>query len=423
MRRATLYVCLPFFAAGCSPSADTKPSKEKNESYLHVGFKDPNWSSNLVRRMGYASSGGADIGECLSIAGQIKEGDAQSWHDEWVRAANRLLSFSNNALSHNHGRTATEGFFRCCNYFLASETFLPRGSERLEIFEKARDCFKKASYPSGWQYVQIPYEGTFLPGYVHLTKSLYPEKTIILNTGYDGSAEELYFCAGFFAQKRGYNVVMFDGPGQGLPLRKDNIPFRPDWEKVISAVVDFTTSFREVDPNRLALYGRSFGGFLAPRAAAYEPRIKALIVNSPILSFTSIVGRRGLPVSLAKEDPERFDREMVHEMERCPWVKKSLDEGMWKLGGEKPSEWMKNLDAYTMKNEPELIACPTLVVDSEQDFVVDREQAKIFFDRLTCPKKMLFFTKETGAALHCQMGACLYANEAVFDWLDEIFKS
>lgn len=63
------------------------------------------------------------------------------------------------------------------------------------------------------------------------------------------------------------------------------------------------------------------------------------------------------------------------------------------------------------------------MVDSEQDSLVDRDQAKMFYDRLRCPKKMVLFTKETGAATHCQMGACLYANEVVFDWLDEIFDS
>lgn len=53
---------------------------------------------------------------------------------------------------------------------------------------------------------------------------------------------------------------------------------------------------------------------------------------------------------------------------------------------------------------------------------VDRDQAKVFYNQHTCPKKMIFFTKETGAATHCQMGACFYANEVIFDWLDETFN-
>jgi alpha-beta hydrolase superfamily lysophospholipase len=274
---------------------------------------------------------------------------------------------------------------------------------------------------SSWQPIQIPYEGTHLPGYAYFVKSAQPAKTIILNTGYDGTAEELYFSVGFFAQKRGYNVVIFEGPGQGLPLRKQNLPFRPDWEKVIQAVVDFTVSFKEVDQSRLCLYGRSFGGNLTPRAAIHEPRIKALIVNSPIISFLDVMEHNGLPVQLAKENPQKFDQEMTVAMERSPKVNYLISEGMWKIGGKTPSEWVHNLDKYTLQNEPELITCPTLVVDSEEDSLVDRDQAKMFYDRLTCPKKVVLFTKETGAATHCQMGACLYANEVIFDWLDEIF--
>jgi alpha-beta hydrolase superfamily lysophospholipase len=417
------------FVAGCGTmvAASAAPVKEHSEpqkmGYLQIKFEDPFWSSLLLRRIGYAPSGGADIGECLYIAEQIKEGDFQSWYDEWTKAAHRLLSFSNEALSHNHTETAREGLFRCCNYFLASEFFLPRGPQKLAVFEKARDCFVRASRldPSGWRQIQVPYEGTYLPGFMYLSKSSTPTKTIILNTGYDGTAEELYFAVGFFAQKRNYNVVIFEGPGQGLPLRKDNLTFRPDWEKVIQAVVDFTISFKEVDQNCLALYGRSFGGNLVPRAAAYEPRIKALIVNSPINSFLDMMVHNGLPAKLAKENPEQFDQEVLLARERSPKLKHTIDEGMWKIGGKTPSEWVHNLDKYTRKDEPGLIKCPTLVVDSELDSMIDRDQAKIFYDRLTCPKEMVLFTKETAAATHCQMGACLYANEVIFDWLDTVF--
>ncbi len=416
----------------------TEPKNlEDQRGYLQMKFKDPSWSLNLLRRMGYAPSGGADIGECLEIAEHIQEGDFQSWQTEWAKAANRLLSYSSKAMSHNHTETAKEGLFRSCNYFLASEFFLPRGPEKIAVFEKARDCFIKASslmQPS-LQPIQIPYGNTHLPGYFcPANSSGKPAKTVILNTGYDGTAEELYFGVGFFAQKRGYNVVIFEGPGQGLPLLKYNLPFRPDWEKVIQAVVDFTLSRKDVDPNRLALYGRSFGGNLAPRAAAYEHRIKALIVNSPINSFLDVMEHNGLPVKLAKESPKEFDRMMLSEMEpspklrhlsemeHSPKLRLAIDEGMWKIGGATPSEWVANLDKYTLKNEPALIKCPTLVVDSEEDSMIDRSEAKIFYDRLTCPKKMELFTKETGAATHCQMGACYYANEVIFDWLDETFK-
>ena len=114
---------------------------------------------------------------------------------------------------------------------------------------------------------------------------------------------------------------------------------------------------------------------------------------------------------------------MIEGMKNSPKLNHLIGEGMWKLGGATPSEWVNNAEKYQLKNEAELIVCPTLVVDSEEDHLVDRDQAKIFYDRLKCPKKMVLFTKETGAALHCQLGAPYYANEVIFDWLDQVFET
>lgn len=399
-------------------------NKEAKKGYLQIAFDSPQNSFQLIRYMGYAPSGGADIGECLYVTEKIQEGDMQSWHDEWSNAANRLVSFSENALANNHKQSAKEALFRSSTYFLASESCLPRGEERLKVFEKARDCFVKASLldQKPFRQIQIPYENTTLPGFLYLADTSTPAKTIIINSGYDASAEELYFNSGFFAQKRGYNVLIFEGPGQGLPLRKQNLSFRPDWEKVIRAVVDFTVSLKEVNANQIALYGQSFGGYLTPKAAAYEKRISALIVNSPIISFVTLMENQGLPAKLAKEHPSTFNKIMSFEMKKSPKIDSLVKDGMWKIGGTTPSEWVENVEKYTLQNEPELITCPTLVIDSEEDGVTDRNQAEIFFNRLRCPKKMVLFTKETGAGLHCQVGACLYTNEVIFDWLDEVFK-
>lgn len=415
-----VFVALVFFAAGC-----TKSSKEKDKKgYLQIAFKSASNSFQLLRHMAVVPSGGADIGECLYVAEQIKEEDFLSWYNEWSKAANRILDFSATALKNKDVDTAGRCLLRSCNYFLAAEFFLPRGHDKLKVFEKARECFVKASEIGAHSFkkIEIPYENSHLPGYIYIAKSPKPAKTIILNTGYDGSAEELYFAIGYFAQRRGYNVIIFEGPGQGMLLRQQDMPFVHDWENVMKVVVDFALSFKEVDPNRLALYGLSFGGYLAPRAAAHERRIKALIVNSPIYDFLSLVAKHGLPVEAAMEHPHDFDKAIISEMERSPKIKHMIEDGMWKMGSDTPSGFVKTLSKYKLDDEPILIECPTLVVDSVQDSIVDRDQAKIFYEKLKCPKEMILFTDETGAALHCQVGSCFYSNEVIFGWLDKVLK-
>ena len=68
------------------------------------------------------------------------------------------------------------------------------------------------------------------------------------------------------ALERGYNCLTFEGPGQGGVIRKQNIPFRYDWEKVVTPVIDYAlTRDRDIDPNKIALMGTSMGGYLAAR--------------------------------------------------------------------------------------------------------------------------------------------------------------
>src|SRR5262249_46269828 len=126
--------------------------------------------------------------------------------------------------------------------------------------------------------VRIPYEGTTLPGYFYrVDESGVPRPTLLSLGGFDSTGEELYFFAAGAALQRGYNVLTFEGPGQGEPLRVQGLRARPDYEVPVRAAVDYLLTRPEVDPERIALMGSSLGGYYAPRAAAFEPRVKALI--------------------------------------------------------------------------------------------------------------------------------------------------
>ena len=100
-----------------------------------------------------------------------------------------------------------------------------------------------------FQQVSIPYEQTVLPGYLYLVDGTgAPRPTVIYNSGYDSTAEESYFAIAAAALARGYNVLAFDGPGQGAALREQRLVFRPDWEAVITPVVDFALTRHEIAP-------------------------------------------------------------------------------------------------------------------------------------------------------------------------------
>ena len=111
--------------------------------------------------------------------------------------------------------------------------------------------------------------------------------------GYDGTAEQLYASV-YLALERGYAFAAVDGPGQGGTLYQQRIPMRPDWENVVPGMVDGLLAHADVDPRRLALVGRSFGGVIAPRGASAEHRLAALIVDPGQYDIgTAIVDRLG----------------------------------------------------------------------------------------------------------------------------------
>jgi alpha-beta hydrolase superfamily lysophospholipase len=262
-----------------------------------------------------------------------------------------------------------------------------------------------------------------LPEYLCLVDASGAKRPLlIVQTGFDGTKEELYFETAYFAVKRGYNVLLFEGPGQGEVIRIQKLPFRPNWETVITPVVDYAINRNEVDGERIALMGISFGGYLAPRAVVFEKRIKACIANGGVYDFHITAH---LTQDLEKyldttKGAEQIDEDIYAKMKINPSLRWAMTNGMFTFHAKSPSAWLKMTRPYTMKDIAAKITCPILIVDSEEDKDM-QGQARMLYNAITSPRKdFLLFTKEEGAEEHCQMGAILISNARILDWLDDI---
>jgi hypothetical protein len=102
---------------------------------------------------------------------------------------------------------------------------------------------------------------------------------LILNNGSDGGMVAAWTLGVAAALARGYHALTFYGPGQGLALLEQSLYFRPEWEQVITPVVDWALTWPEVDPERIALLGISQAGYWVPRAVAFESRLAAAVAD------------------------------------------------------------------------------------------------------------------------------------------------
>jgi pimeloyl-ACP methyl ester carboxylesterase len=348
-----------------------------------------------------------------------------------AQTAKRVNKYADESIAAGHTVSAREAYLRACNYYRAAEFLLidPTDPRIQTTWEKSKECFSKAAtlLSPPFEPIEIQYEGTTLPGYFYRVDNNddrdAPRPTLIAHGGFDSTLEELYSSAAAPALERGYNCLTFEGPGQGGVIRKQKIPFRYDWEKVVSPVVDFALSRiqEEVDPEQIALMGISMGGYLAARAAAFEHRIAACILYNGVFDGYEAL-ESNLPKSLLTAI-EKGNRETVNTvfdilMETDTNIKFNMAHGMWTTGADSPFELIMNSKYYTIKNIAHNIKCPTLVLEAEKDDSFPGQPRKVY-DALRCPKKYILFTSEEGAEEHCQCGAPALSNQRIFDWLDE----
>jgi pimeloyl-ACP methyl ester carboxylesterase len=406
---------------------------------MKIIFQDPAFSFQLLRTIGSTYYGGADIGECLSTAYRIKEGNFESWYTEWLATAERVSKYGDNSLSSGRKVSAREAYLRAFNYYRNAEFFLhanPQDPRIIETWQKSIDSFKKAAQlfvPYKVEFVEIPYEGTSIPGCFYKvddndtsSPSSKPKPTLILHTGYDGTQEELYVTSVIAALDRGYNCLTFEGPGQGRVIRKQKIPFRYDWEKVVTPVIDFVVGNyeKQCDLKHLALMGISMGGYLAARAAAFEHRIAACILDDGVYDvYENFMEKLGtLSNAVAQGNATVVNTAIETSMYFDTGIRWIMSHGMWVFNAKDPLDFIQKNKDYTLKDVAENIECPTLVLEAQMDDDFPGGPKKVY-DALKCPKKYVLFTAEEGAEDHCQVAALSLSNQRIFDWLDEVFKN
>lgn len=392
---------------------------------------NPMWEAFGARSLVLAIDRGADFGECMTTVQRVGAGTVDDWYREWVATADRVAAIGDASAAAGHRGSAREAYYRACNYYRSAYFPLygaPVDPRLVAAFEQETATFLKGAALSDVpiEAVEIPFEETTLPGYlVTVDDSGEARPTIVHTNGYDSTIQEMYFAHAPAAIRRGYNVLLFDGPGQGRNLIKGGMHIRPDWENVVRPVIDYALTRPEIDPAKIALAGWSFGGFLAPRAAAFEHRIAALIADpgqwderDALLARLSLTDEQ--KAAFPDIDPALLDpmEEYLNSPEAPPMLHWSLiQRGFWVNGVDSLYAYAVDFSRYELSPVAKNIACPTFISQAEDDPV--SENAPKLYEAITAPKVLVPFTAVEGAGMHCEALARTLYDQRMFDWLDE----
>lgn len=392
---------------------------------MKLFFDDAEMDGQLQRSLIAANSASADLGEVMATAARVKVGDYHSWFNEWALSARRNEERAAAALAAGRRVSARQAFLRATEYWRQAIFFIRHDLDdpRLQEGWKAHRAAFRAAIPLLDHDVvigEIPFEGVPMTAYLCRAPGVSgPRPVVLAPCGIDSTAEAGYSATAFMAMKHGYDCVLWEGPGQGGTLYQHRLPMRPDFEAVLPAVVDWVLSQPEVDPTRIAIFGRSYAGYLAPRGVSGEPRIAALVCDPGQYEMESrVVGR--LCDESSWKRIQACDPETEAEFERLlqdPHKREYFGARMATMGAKTVGDFLRMQPLYTVEGLASKIRCPVLLTEGENDFA---GQSQALFEALTCDKHLVRFPGAEGAGGHCGgMGATLL-EEVVFNWLDQV---
>jgi dienelactone hydrolase len=426
---------LPPTTAAAAPTAPEQPDPSPTPGTPLELFTDPSLNYEALNMLGAAGYGASEVGEVITAVNTINAAGAslQTYTDTLLALAGTLAARSADELR-DHPQTAGACALRAAEYYARALFFVLGTSDpgrEQAVYQAGRDAwdrFTDTVHP-GADRLRIPYQGTTLPGWFFRPDGSGRRRpTLIMTNGSDGQAVDLWVNGAAAGLARGWNVLVYDGPGQGEALFVHEIPFTDRWEEVVTPIVDLLRHRRDVDADRIVLTGLSMGGDLAPRAAAFEHRLAALVampgVVSPWAAFDPAI--RNIVTADKDRTNQIWNDDVVPKVSPAqafllakryePFGTAALEaarQGKLPTDIWTPSQLIERLDITAVAGQ---IRCPTVVLNYDEETFYPG-QAQQLYDLLEAPKAYTTLTTAEGAQLHCSPMAPQRQAEVVFDYL------
>ncbi len=370
------------------------------------------WSNAMQIVKGMTPYGAVAMEEIDRVGRRLKarqdEPDLdRAWREEWSAMADRIAAVADKAAAEGRDITAGNHYMRAGNYYYSAERFMVPGDDKIAMYRNALRCYHgalKRLHPN-IEFVDVPYEDTALPAYfVRASNDGKPAPTVVLFDGMDNCKEMSVIFAGLDFAKRGINTLAIDGPGQAEALRLRNIASRPDYEVAGAAAYDYVASRPDVDPNRVAVMGYSFGGYHAPRIVGNDKRYAAGVAFGA-MHWDMHAWQADIKAKLAADPKSSFSSDFQFR---------------WVVGSPDNKAALERAKLFTLEGIAQQIDCPFLILHGENDRIVPLESARILYDKIGSNRKHLkIFTAEEGGTEHCQVDHRQIGIDYIGDWLLE----
>lgn len=378
-------------------------------------FKTFEFDFETRRLMWYCPYGGSDFAEVSTTVEKIRKRDYESWYREWKNVGDILTS--RKYLSET---SKGKAFLRASRYYQAAEFFLhPIDPRKIEVYEKSVDYFYHALslLNISYQSKEIQFEEITLRTLYFRTSKMC-RGTMLICSGFDGLLEELYFTNVKAALEEGYNCILFEGPGQSHVIRYMNKAFIPNWDRVVSHVLN---AYKDEMVSPKIGVGLSLGGLLMARASNLNPHLldKVVLFNyfpSLLDSFKTNIPKF-LHHYLKTEFPSSIEKIISFYIKKVQFLNWQIENAKWVFGKNSLNE----LISFCREFEELPVNNPVLVCVAKNDNYYDSSLGQHYFDALKIKeKRLVVFDKENYfSELHCQNGASFDTNDVIFEWLND----
>jgi pimeloyl-ACP methyl ester carboxylesterase len=239
---------------------------------------------------------GVDPNDFARVTGDLERWE--DWLDAWCANGDAHAALAADAAGRGWDRTAGEAWIRAAlSYHFGKFVWMLDMARHDLAADRAVAAMASAHrlLDPAAERIEIPFGGAAMAGHLRRPPGITRPPLVLLIAGLDSTKEEFFAAENVFLA-RGMATFSLDGPGQGETARALRI--RPDFEAPVAAALDVLCERPDLDGTRVGMLGVSLGGYYAARAAAFEPRVRAVVVSGGPYDFGALIRGRP-PQSLA----------------------------------------------------------------------------------------------------------------------------